>query len=661
VTSQYAIKVIAPFRVPMRDGVELNVRITRPDADGRFPAVMEYSPYRNLGPPPPLDASALVPFLAQRGYVLVQFEVRGTGSSAGFTTDIYSPEERQDGYDMIEWIAAQPWCTGSVGMMGLSYGAVVQWQVAVQQPPHLKAIIVRSGNDDVYTEFTNPGGCIRPWMFEAYAPHMNASNFCPPSAQLVGSKWADIWTERLEKSEPWSLGYIRNLLDGPYWQSRSLSAGYERVKCPVFLIEGWADWYATAELRAFQKLSSPKKVLIGPWGHYYPENAFPGPRIDGRREFLKWFDHWLKGIDNGVMDEPPVTVFVRRWKNPELIYLQDEGSWRNETAWPPEHVKQTAFYLGAGGRLTNASDSQTAGDAYEYRPSVGLTTGRRSGMGSTAPWGLPGDQRLDEAYSLLYTTEPLREPMVLLGEPAAILRISSTAQTAYFHVKLCDVAPDGVSKLITDGGLLATHRHSHEKPEPLVPGQVYELRFPLKHTAYAIDPGHRLRIAITSADFQNAWPTGQPAVNTIHRGGPEASRVLLPVAAVGAALSPPQFADSPNPLPALAAVPKPEVALHFDLVNDSVTSELAPPPPPLSGRIHRSRFTVYNRDPARAAIDSSFTINAGNPALDIQVSAACQTVSDQACYTHSSQVEITVNGRPYFQKSWSQSVPRNWS
>ena len=228
-------------------------------------------------------------------------------------------------------------------MIGKSYGAVVQWQVAVQRPPALKAIVVRSANDDVYTGFTNPGGCIRPWMFEYYAPLMNALNFAPPDPALVGDRWAAIWAERLERSAPWSLGYIRNTLHGPYWRDQSLAPGYDRVQCAVLLIEGWADWYATEELRAFQRLSAPKKVLIGPWGHYYAEEreAFPGPRIDARREYLEWFDHWLKGIDNGVMDEPPVTVFVRGWQAPSLLCLEDAGTWRNEAAWPPARVQPT--------------------------------------------------------------------------------------------------------------------------------------------------------------------------------------------------------------------------------------------------------------------------------------------------------------------------------
>jgi predicted acyl esterase len=659
----YPVKVETGVRVAMRDGVELNLRITRPDAVGRFPGVMEYHPYRRLAAALPDyrdEYPPVVPYLAERGYVVVQYDVRGTGSSAGFTTELYAAVERQDGYDMVAWIAAQPWCSGAVGMIGKSYGAVVQWQVAVQRPPALKAIVVRSANDDVYTEFTNPGGCIRPWMFENYAPLMNAMNFAPPDPDLVGPKFAAIWAERLEHSAPWSLGYIRNVLHGPYWQAQSLAPDYDRVQCAVLLIEGWADWYATAELRAFQNLTGPKKVLIGPWGHYYPEEreAFPGPRIDSRPHYVRWFDRWLKDIDNGVMDEPPVTVFVRGWQAPSLLCLEDSGSWRNEAAWPPARMQPTAFYLDAGGAL--ARQPGTAGtDSYDYRPSVGISTGRR-GLGSTTPWAMPVDQRYDEPWSLLYTTAPLADGMELLGEPEVVLHVSSTAPVAYFHVKLCDVAPDGTARLVTDGGLSGTHRDSHVSPAAMVPGQVYRLRFKLRHLAYAFAPGHRLRLAIAGAEFQNAWPTGHSARNTIQRGGADASCVVLPVAPTeSAGLPPPVLAPSPHALPAADALARPEYSLRLDLVDDTVTCELATP---AGGKTsNRSRYTVSNRDPARTSIVSSAIHSVAHPTLAIRVEADCQTVSDAVSYSHISTVRILVDGSAYFTKSWTESVPRGLS
>jgi predicted acyl esterase len=639
------------------------VRVTRPDAPGRFPGVMEYHPYRRLAAALPDyrdEYPPVVPYLAERGYAVVQYDVRGTGSSSGFSTDIYAPEERQDGYDMVGWIAEQPWCSGAVGMIGKSYGAVVQWQVAVQRPPALKAIVVRSANDDVYAGFTNPGGCIRPWMFEYYAPLMNALNFAPPDPDLVGERWSTIWSERLEHSAPWSLGYICNTLQGPYWREQSLAPDYDRVQCAVLLIEGWADWYATEELRAFQRLSAPKKVLIGPWGHYYPEEkeALPGPRIDSRPEYLKWFDHWLKDIDNGVMQEPPVTVFVRGWQAPSLLCLEDAGVWRNEAAWPPARVQPTMMYLARGGTLSYAVGDQGS-HHYPYRPSIGISTGRR-GLGSTTPWAMPIDQRLDEAYSLLFTTEPLQAAIELLGEPLVELYAASSAEVAYFHLKLCDVADDGTARLICDGGLLATHRDSHEVPAPLVPGHMYTLRFPLRHCAYRVAAGHRLRVAVASAEFQNAWPTGQKAINTVYFGGGHASHIVLPIAPVDSdPLTPPRLHESPHAPPAAETLAQPTYRFEFDLVKDTVSCVLQPAD---AGRTSsQSRYTVSNRDPALTVISSSATHVAVHPTLDIRIEATCQTSSDATSYAHLSQVRITVDGAEHFRKSWNATVPRKLS
>jgi hypothetical protein len=222
------------------------------------------------------------------------------------------------------------------------------------------------------------------------------------------------------------------------------------------------------------------------------------------------------------------------------------------------------------------------------------------------------------------------------------------------------VAPDGESRLVTDGGLLATHRNSHDTPEALVPGDIYELRFPLKHCAYAIAPSHRLRVAIASAEFQNAWPTGQSARNTIYRGGQRASCITLPIAPPNAhPLPTPVFAASPHATPPADEHAQPIYAFHLDLVNDTVTCELRAPE---GGRTtNLSRYTVSNREPAHTVIDASATHMAVHPTLDIRVDAACQTVSDAASYTHLSTVRISVNGKPYFDKSWSESVPRNLS
>ncbi|HTK00666.1 MAG TPA: CocE/NonD family hydrolase [Bordetella sp.] len=656
---KYPVNVIKGLRVRMRDGVELNVRITRPATEGRFPAVLEYNPYRRLDHVNPSFPPA-VAYLAERGYAVVQFDVRGTGSSSGASLDAYSDDEQQDGYDMVEWAARQPWCTGAVGMIGKSYGATVQWQVAGKAPPHLKAIIIRSGSNDMYEDTAYPGGCRRPWRFEFFAPNMNAYNFAPPDPHLTGPDWSRIWNERLDGSQPWSLNIFRHDTDGEYWRGKSINGNFENVGCAVYLIEGWADWYANAELDAFRQLNGAKKVVIGPWGHYYPEEkfAFPGPRIDTRVEYLRWFDHWLKGIDNGIMDEPPVTVFVRKWQQPSLLALTEPGHWHADTNWPPAASSTETLYFDHTVESLSRQAPTDGTVSYDYRPTVGMASGR-VGLGSTSPWGMPTDQRIDDAFSACFTTPPLDGAMALLGQPEAVLYVSSSAEVAYFHVRICDVASDGTSRLLSHGGRLATHRQTHDRPTPLEPGKIYELRLKLRDLAYEIAPGHRLRIAVSSADFQNAWPTGMPARNTIHCGAAHPSRIELPIMqATGDRQEPPAFEPSPFALPSEAEIPKATYTLAHDLVSDSVVCTLGASG---DGGSRRSDYTVSNRDPAQASIISEVRYRAPHPNMAIDVESSCQTTSTGSEFTHAVQVSIRIDDRVHFQKSWVESVPRNHS
>ena len=660
-------------RVRMRDGVELAVKITRPDSEGEFPGVLEYHPYRRIKKALPDyrdEQPPVVPYLAERGYAIVQCDVRGTGNSGGWSTDIYSAEERQDGYDMVEWIAAQPWCNGCVGMIGKSYGAVVQWQVAVQNPPHLKAVIVRSANDDVYTEWTYPGGALRPYMFDSYSPLMTAWNFSPPDPDIVGEKWSAIWQERLDKSRPWGIGYIAHPLGGPYWRERSLAPDYGRVKCAVFVIAGWADCYPTALLRAYSKITSPKRALVGPWGHWYGEerHAVPGPRIDTRPDYLKWFDFWLKGIDNGVMEEPPVTLFVKRYSPPSArMPIEERGAWRSEKEWPIARTGQSILYFRTHGELRQerpqvprCRTGKPAYDEFTYDPTVGTTSGIHWG-GGILPWGTPVDQRPDEALSLVYSTPPLEDDLEVTGTPTAILYVSSTADVAYFRVKLSDVAPNGISKLVRYGGLNATHRASHANPEPLIPGQVYELRVGFKTMSYVFEAGHRIRIAVSGADFLNAWPTAKAAVNTVHRSDRYPSHIVIPVVAKQNPLLPePSLERLANAEPGDLATPA-EYSISRDLVNETASVYISPVHVRSSegSRLEqRSVFTVSRQNPADAFLTASCVYSEKSTGMEIRVEANEQTVSDEATFRHVVQVEIQVNGSRHFHKSWSVTVPR---
>ena len=472
----------------------------RPDCDGRFPAIMSYSPYRRItlvqsqSSEEDFDLYAHgASYFAQRGYAVIHYDVRGTGNSAGYSHDVYADKERRDGYDMVEWIAAQAWCDGNVGMWGKSYHGVVQWQVAAQNPPHLKALIVGSANDDVYRDWVWPGGALRPYMFDTYSPLMTAWNFSPPDIEVAGEKWSEIWHEHLEKNAPWGIGYISHPLRDSYWLDRSLQPDYSRIKVPTMVYSGWADCYPTQMLRAFSKLEVPKKAFIGPWGHYWPESAFPGPRVDARPIWLRWFDQWLKGVDTGVMNDPPITLWVRGYKEPEVrMYDEEAGDWRYEQEWPLARTQDSAMYLHPQGELgPEPAKNEDQQDQHRYKASVGITAGLYWG-GGILPFAMPLDQRVDEVSSLSYTSTPLEEDTEMTGDPQAVLYVSSTADTAYFHVKIVDVAPDGTAKWVDDGALNATHRNSDSHPEAMKPGEIYELKFDLKSVSYVFPKGHRI-------------------------------------------------------------------------------------------------------------------------------------------------------------------------
>jgi putative CocE/NonD family hydrolase len=658
----YAIKVEIDRRIQMRDGTALSVHITRPEPEGRYPTVMSYCPYRYLPElaQAPSDREYSNSFnsshyLAERGYVCVNYDVRGTGASGGASTDMYSDAERQDGYDMVEWIASQPWSNGHVGIWGISYGAVVAWQIAAAAPPHLRAIIVRSGTDDVYGDFNYPGGMLRSfWMFGSYVPMMTALNFAPPAASWAMDDWEEIWAGHLRANAPWSIGFLEHQTDDEYWAARSVRPDYDRIKCAVFVIEGWADWYPTAVLRAFANLKVPKRALIGPWGHDWPENAFLGPRIDARPEYLKWFDEFLKRADTGVLNEPPVTIFVKKYQPPAPTYNEELGFWRQEAEWPPARSQETPMFLASAGLLKRELDpgEPLQRDHYVYRPSVGIASGILA-QGFAKPWGMPLDQRSDEAYSLTYTTVPLEEDLEATGNPTAHLFVSSSADVAYFHVRVCDVAPDGVSKLLTDGGLNATRRNSRHHPEQLKRNEVYELEIELKSMAYIFPRGHRIRVSISSSDFQNIWPASRSATNTVLRGMECPSRIVLPlINSQCPDLTAPTLLGSPSS-PKMGAPPG--YALTWDLTNQ--TLRLSTEVHPLNS-INRATYRLSDNDPADVEIEGVSDYKVSRPQCDVNVRARLVTTSDAQEFRHSVEVEITVNGKPYFNKTWMNSVAR---
>lgn len=664
--AKHKVRVEHHVRIPMRDGVHLSADLIRPDADGPFPAVIEYLPYRKDDLT--YSINDVHHYLAERGFVGVRLDVRGTGSSEGVNTDEYMAVEQQDGVDAVAWLAKQKWCNGKVGMFGTSYGGFTCIQVAMHRPPALRAIVPMYATDDRYTDDCHytPGGNMRMYYdVGTYGGAMVAMNALPPVEEYVGAKWADLWKQRLEENEPYILKWMKHQVDGAYWRGASLRPDYDRIKCPVFLIGGWRDGYANTMLRTFTKLKSPKKLLMGPWVHSRPNTSVPGPRIDYLNEVARFFAHWLRDEDTGVMKEPAVAVYVQEFTKPERTLDVTPGYWRAEADFPLVGTKEQTFALLEGGVL-GSGQGQAGHDEFEYLPTLGLSNGYWSAGGMS--FYLADDQRGDEALSRVYTTTPFQEDMRILGWPRVVLHAESSAQVATFVVKLADVAPDGASALIVDGSLNGTRRESLSEPKPMKPGEVYELNVPMNPTAWVIKKGHRLRLAVSGADFPNLWPTPEKATLRLHRGGVRSSRLVLPTVPLSTSPAPEFLPPSrlQSYVKSRGETPKQQVLV--DQISGSVTvinrtgSTLTLPEGrgELAGE-HDFRCVASSKDPSKASIVGTHTHVLKRDDETIRITAESSIRATATAFHISINLTVTRNGKLFFQKKWLVSEPRRLS
>jgi predicted acyl esterase len=467
--------------------------------------------------------------------------------------------------------------------------------------------------------------------------------------------------------------------DGAYWRTGSLRGGhlggYDRIRCPAFLIGGWRDGYPNPPFRTFAQLRVPKKVLVGPWDHAWPDAAIPGPRIDWLRELRRWCDHWLKGEANGVPDEPAVTFYVQSYDEPRPDRLDTSGYWRTAQDVSLPGATERVLYLAPAGGLSDtppAPDPTTSltedgdgapGDAYEYRPTVGMTGGLWSGG---LPFGLPTDQRADDALSLTYTTAPLPGPMEIVGRPEAVLHVRSTAPVMAFVARLCDVAPDGSSALVCRGVLNGTRRASLTHPEAMDPETTYELRIELDCTAWRFESGHRIRLSVSSADFPNVWPTPLAGTNRVYRGERLPSRVRLPVVPPGSGTDEASFERPRKEAHGVYQLSPRDPPWRFvqDVLGDQVglqvrTSDVAHPNEwtELTSD-ERAELWASNRDPADVVATGHHLHRFVRRDGTTTVETDCVVRSTLTAFHVTIQVQVILNGLPLHHRSWARSFPR---
>lgn len=676
------VRLIRDVLIPMRDGTSLAADLYVPGAAGGgpdlpelpMPVVMDYIPYRK----DEVDPAAMRHYLElpRNGYVVARVDIRGTGGSEGQAVDEYVAGEQQDGYDAIEWIAAQPWCDGHVNMMGISYGGFTALQVATLQPPHLTSIIPVDFTDDRYTDDCHyRGGLLRMYYdIGWYGTRMIAWNAMPTDPVAAADDDRASLERYVARGEPYLLAWLRHQVDGPYWRQGSVADIAERITCPAFLIGGWRDGYPNPPLRLFERLAGPRRLLMGPWDHRYPDAAIPGPRIDHLREVVRWLDHWCRGVDTGIMSEPPVVVYVQEAGALAPDRLETPGRWRAERSWPPAGAAEGRFDLGGGGTLdaspqagvTRELDADTAiaagADSLAYDPTVGTTAGLWSGG---VPFGLPGDQRPDEARSLVYTSAPLDASLTILGRAQAIVHVASSARVIGVAVSLADVGPDGASHLVAKGMLNGTRRRSLREPEALEPGVVEEMTIDIDATGWRFLAGHRVRLAIAAADWPNVWPTPSIGTLTIHRGSAWPSRLILPVVPDEGDAPPPSFVSSPVVVRHAADVDPPAT---WTVSQDALTGRVAATvrvqtvhTTPQGIRIARDFGCVCEvdpRDPARAVARGWHRCSNTLDGHSLASSADVVLASDADDLHLTIDLAVTVDDDPPVTRRWDERIPR---
>ncbi|MBA2948051.1 CocE/NonD family hydrolase [Streptomyces himalayensis] len=693
-------------RIPLSDGTRLYARVWRPMTGEPVPALLEYLPHRLTDWTAPRDWQRH-PWYAGHGYASVRVDVRGHGNSEGMPGDEYSPVELRDGAEVIEWLADQPWCSGRVGMFGISWGGCNALQIAALAPEPLEAVVTVCSSDDRYDNDVHyMGGSVLAVDMHAWAATMLASVSRPPDPLYVGDAWRDMWLWRLEAVEPLIHIWLSHQTRDSYWQHGSVCEDYGAIKAAVLAVGGWHDPYRDTVLRLVERLrhlpDDRVRGLIGPWSHQYPDRGLPpGPAIGFLQETLRWWDRHLKGITGpdsasgtgGVPAEPKLRCWISDSHPPATVYEELAGRWVGEPSWPSPNVGFVPYGLGDA-----ASQAAAQPPAHIRAPApvlvrspmhTGLDAGRFCPLGNDAD--LPPDQREEDGKSVCFDFRVERETWIL-GRPRVRLRLTSRAPRGQVVARLCDVAPDGASTLVTRGALNFSARRGRDKAVEWTPGTTEDLDFELNGIGHAFPPGHRIRLAVSSAYWPWIWP--QPGSEAGFLLDPAGSTLELPVRAgtgeaigtidtIGAtgAIGAITFSEPEQAEPLGVVIPltlneqRPERLVVRDVAKGEWRLEVNPLP---HSRLRSSggtraypdgleltedavdTYTINESDPLSARTRSDRSIRLHRPELpwDVRIDTRSEIACDATSFITSDEVVCREGDEVVFHRTWERRIPR---
>ena len=656
------VRVVENQWIPMADGARLGARLWIPEGAEQtpVPVVLEYIPYRKRDAYRGRD-NVWGPQLAQYGIAYARVDVRGSGDSDGIMVDEYASPELNDGVAVIAWLARQPWSNGAVGMRGISWGGINTLQVAAMAPPALKAIMPMGCCDIRFTDDAHYiGGALGLTNFQ-WGVQFKSVMAAPPDPDIVGPQWEKMWRRRVDATPAILAEWVSHQHYDTYWQRGSIAVDYKKIKCPVYVVDGWIDTYSNVIGRLLEHLTVPRKGLIGAWGHSYPDAVNPGPGLDWVYEESRWWQQWLLGIDTGIMDEPMLRAYLPD-ATPSEVYPKDvPGRWVAESVWPSPRLLPKVWHLNPEGKLSPKSGKPE---------SVRFLADRIVGLDKLQwlpfpPSGLPNEQSRDDENSLVFNSPPLESDIEILGYPIARIRVASNVPIAKLAVRMTDVTPEDKSWLVSYGLLNLTHRTSHEHPKALKPGELYDVEIKLFMVAHRFKRGHRIRIALSESLWPLVWPSPEIATLTFELG---TSSIEMPV-------RPAPKNEAPFPIPVLPSTAQPYAGL------------MGRPPQDSAQRSSDGRVTIKRESPeasylvpevgtalSRGGSESS-EMTEGDPNScvwrqetvggfkrgdwDCRTVASYEITSTRDAFLLKETLKITKGGEIFFQQETQSKIGRN--
>ena len=662
----FKVNTVEHSWITLKDGIRLAMRMWLPETDKPLPAVLEFIPYRKSDGTRMRD-EPMHGFISGHGYAVIRVDARGSGESDGFMYDEYLKQEHDDAIEVIDWISKQAWCDGNVGMMGKSWGGFNSLQVAARRPPALKAIITVGFTDDRYNDDIHyKGGCLLCDNFW-WGAIMLAYQSRPIDPKFVGDNWKDGWLKRLDEMPLWPANWMEHQTRDEYWKHGSVCENYSDIQVPVLAMDGWSDSYINPVFRLLENLNVPCRGIMGPWAHVYAHDGVPAPAMGFLQEAVRWWDHWLKGINNSVMDEPFIQAWIEDSMYPSCNKPISKGRWVSLDSWMSEDAKAKQYALTSGSLIEHKQNTEELA-VLKTPLNHGLLSGEW--MGAGVPGENPPDQRIDNGMAMTFDSEELTEPLDILGYPYFEVELSSDKPQAMLFASLLDVAPDGAATRVSYGVMNLTHIKGHDKVVPLVPGEKVKAYVKLDCCGHRFAAGHRVRLSLATSYWPMFWPMPEDAALTLNL---TSAAFSIPVFTGKDCSGPNMQPQSAAPTPATwLSEGKVDRTISYDILGDTWTCITDGVGGVFGEGIYRfddidvtvehnlkRELKLCNADPLSAFYTITQNLRLGREGWWTNSDIAVTQNSDLENFYIKGEMTTTLNDEVVFTKKWDYKVKRN--